>query len=261
MADPTRSSSFRPGDWPPPDIDSRLAILEQRMAEAGYPVKIVPKTGRYRSAEEQARIYAKGRTTMGSGRPTPDRPFGGTVTQKSGKPGEESLHQLGNAADYIFTGGRENWQLLGQTAKELGLEWGGDWKDPYDPGHVQQVARGVLNATRPARAQAAAGGVTDPASARVTEAAAPLPPPMPPPPGKPVPTPAYPLLGLPPPAPAPAPEPAPNAAPGAAAIASAATVAASAVIRFTFIREPPSVPAPPYEARGRGCSHTAAGCA
>lgn len=29
------------------------------------------------------------------------------------------------------------WQAIGHHAERLGLEWGGRWKKPYDPGHVQ----------------------------------------------------------------------------------------------------------------------------
>lgn len=29
------------------------------------------------------------------------------------------------------------WQLIGHHAEAVGLEWGGRWKKPYDPGHVQ----------------------------------------------------------------------------------------------------------------------------
>lgn len=29
------------------------------------------------------------------------------------------------------------WREIGHTAESLGLEWGGRWKKPYDPGHVQ----------------------------------------------------------------------------------------------------------------------------
>lgn len=29
------------------------------------------------------------------------------------------------------------WQAIGHHAEALGLEWGGRWKKPYDPGHVQ----------------------------------------------------------------------------------------------------------------------------
>src|SRR5262245_18668914 len=124
-------STWRPGDWPPDDLDARLAILQERMAAAGYPVRVVSKK---RSAAQQRRLYAQGRSAPGP-----------IVTEKSGEPGEESRHQLGMAADFAFTTkGRENWQLLGQTAKELGLEWGGDWKTLVDRPHVQMPMRAVF---------------------------------------------------------------------------------------------------------------------
>jgi diguanylate cyclase (GGDEF)-like protein len=125
------------------------------MAAAGYPVRL---RSRVRSAEEQQRLYQIGRR---------GRRGEGIVTEKSGVPGDESLHQLGRAADYGFTG-PENWDLFEREAKQLGLEWGGDWKIPYDPYHVQQVERGVLNARRPFPQGGRAGGWTDPASVRIT---------------------------------------------------------------------------------------------
>lgn len=29
------------------------------------------------------------------------------------------------------------WQVIGEVAESLGLEWGGRWRKPHDPGHVQ----------------------------------------------------------------------------------------------------------------------------
>lgn len=29
------------------------------------------------------------------------------------------------------------WAVIGELAERLGLEWGGRWKKPHDPGHVQ----------------------------------------------------------------------------------------------------------------------------
>ncbi len=35
----------------------------------------------------------------------------------------------------------EGWQAIGHHAEAVGLEWGGRWKKPYDPGHVQVPRR------------------------------------------------------------------------------------------------------------------------
>ena len=29
------------------------------------------------------------------------------------------------------------WQLIGFHGKRFGFRWGGDWKDPFDPGHLE----------------------------------------------------------------------------------------------------------------------------
>lgn len=31
------------------------------------------------------------------------------------------------------------WQVIGEEAEKLGLRWGGRWKVPHDPGHVEWV--------------------------------------------------------------------------------------------------------------------------
>jgi len=104
------------------------------MAALGHP--IVKVSGR-RTKEQQETLYAQGRTT---GKP------GAIITQKSGAPGDESLHQLGRATDFAFVDPKTGqpsydpkhpWSTLGRMAKLHGLEWGGDWTSPYDPGHIQ----------------------------------------------------------------------------------------------------------------------------
>lgn len=32
------------------------------------------------------------------------------------------------------------WAVIGEIAESLGLRWGGRWKSPHDPGHVEWVA-------------------------------------------------------------------------------------------------------------------------
>src|SRR5262245_61906252 len=148
--------SWQVGDWPPSSLDERLQILQERMAAAGYPVRVVSKR---RTADQQRRLYAQGRRTPGA-----------IITELSGEPGQESRHQLGMAADFAFTThGRENWQLLGQEARNLGLEWGGDWTSLVDKPHVQLPKHAFP------RGGQAPGGFTDPQSVRVSN-----PPPPPP---------------------------------------------------------------------------------
>ncbi|MEI6481031.1 MAG: M15 family metallopeptidase [Candidatus Saccharibacteria bacterium] len=40
--------------------------------------------------------------------------------------------------DTVTPGAKDAWAQLGAAAEALGLEWGGRWTKPYDPGHCQQ---------------------------------------------------------------------------------------------------------------------------
>ncbi len=110
-----------------PDLtfQERVDRVRQRMAQLGYPVAV---TSGLRSAEEQARLFAQGRSTAGP-----------IVTNAP-----HSLHQEGRAADLAFVvdgkpsyGENLPWDVLGKVAKEEGLEWGGDFKSLRDRPHVQ----------------------------------------------------------------------------------------------------------------------------
>lgn len=101
--------------------------LVSRMKAAGFPIRV---TSTYRSSEEQAMLYAQGRTMPGN-----------IVTNaKAG----ESFHNYGVAFDVVF---REQgyeasdamWKNLGSVGKALGLEWGGDWKNPDRPHFSQKL--------------------------------------------------------------------------------------------------------------------------
>ena len=62
--------------------------------------------------------------------------------------GGQSMHNFGIAADVcLFVDGKDIWtpsegptsiyKPVAALAHKLGLVWGGDWRSPYDPGHVQ----------------------------------------------------------------------------------------------------------------------------
>lgn len=100
-------------------FEERLAKVTKRMTDEGRPMKVV---SRHRTREQQAALYAQGRTAPGY-----------IVTDASGEPGRESHHQTGTAADSFFPN-RKLYDRYGAIAKEEGLTWGGDWrKDPKDP--------------------------------------------------------------------------------------------------------------------------------
>ncbi|MCP5535396.1 MAG: M15 family metallopeptidase [Akkermansiaceae bacterium] len=126
----------------PTEFDSRseknlatLAPNAQRKArewlrmcqEAGIYVKIICGT---RSYEEQAALYAKGRTEPGK-----------KVT--NARPGY-SWHNFGVAWDFVVFDeqGQPQWDSplmdrCGKIGKEIGLEWGGTWKRFVDKAHLQ----------------------------------------------------------------------------------------------------------------------------
>lgn len=96
-----------------------------------------------RTPEQQAKLYASGRTTKGPWKTDAD----GTKVL--------SRHQAGLAVDLTFVDGRgrpipkpstDLWKVLGRIAKEEGLVWGGDWKE-RDYGHVQ-LGEGLIRGQR-----------------------------------------------------------------------------------------------------------------
>lgn len=103
------------------------------MASLGFPMKVVQAV---RTVEEQARLYAQGRTTPGK-----------IVTNADGLT-HKSRHQVaadgyGHAVDCAFlnAGGgviwEGPWRLYGEMGKALGLVWGGDFHALVDRPHLE----------------------------------------------------------------------------------------------------------------------------
>lgn len=131
-----------------PEYQSKEDALIKAMAATGHPIM---KVGGDRTADQQAKLYQQGRGKPGS-----------IVTDKSGAPGDESRHQVGMAGDFAFVGpdGKPDysptqpWATLGRMAKVQGLEWGGDFKDLNDRGHVQLPVKAQAPGQTPAPAPA-----------------------------------------------------------------------------------------------------------
>lgn len=105
-------------------VEKVLKIL-RAMEALGFPMMV---TAGVRSAEEQTRLYAKGRTAPG-----PVVTYLDGVKKKSNHQAKED--GFGHAVDCVFVvDGRPSWDLklpwhaYGAAAKALGLKWGGDWK-------------------------------------------------------------------------------------------------------------------------------------
>lgn len=117
-----------------------IQLLEQRMAEAQLHFYLFQGL---RTFEEQAELYAQGRTAIGK-----------VVT--NAKPGQ-SWHNYGLACDFVADGmpnkpntqwswdtkidlnadGHNDWQQFGEITEGLNLIWGGSWRKFPDLPHVE----------------------------------------------------------------------------------------------------------------------------
>jgi peptidoglycan LD-endopeptidase CwlK len=104
-----------------------------------------------RQPEEQARLYALGRTVDNPDGKSAEKPLGNIVT--NGQPWS-SWHNYGLAVDIVFKNEKgwtwdktfDQWEDLGKVGEMFGLEWGGRWKFKDLPhfqnrGHIQGVGQ------------------------------------------------------------------------------------------------------------------------
>ena len=126
-----------------PRTREKAVAFQIACREAGVPVLIYQTL---RDKEFQDQLYAQGRTTPGK-----------IVTNAKGG---NSFHEYGVAFDFVpLVDGVPAWkddkryQLCGQIGKQLGLEWGGDFKSIKDMPHMQDTAGFTI-------AEYAAGKVT-----------------------------------------------------------------------------------------------------
>jgi peptidoglycan LD-endopeptidase CwlK len=119
-----------------PIVAENRDLLIQRAANKGIKIVI---TDDFRSAEEQDRLYARGRTEEGS-----------IVTHVEGG---ESYHNYGLAIDFTLQlddgtvvwdlkrdgnkNGKSDWMEVVEIAKSQGFEWGGDWAGFKDYPHLE----------------------------------------------------------------------------------------------------------------------------
>ena len=108
-----------------PQVRPIARALVQKAAAAGISIRVISGL---RSYEEQAALYAQGRTAPGK-----------KVT--NARPGY-SNHNFGIAFDVgVFEGSRylpesPKYKAVGALGMDLGLEWGGNWKKVDEP-HFQ----------------------------------------------------------------------------------------------------------------------------
>lgn len=113
------------------------ALIERAIAFAAQRgVRLVPVQG-HRTEDEQAALYAQGRTAPGS------------IVTNAG-PGQ-SLHNYGVAVDLVpadlintpnWSPESPLWNVVGEAATAAGLEWGGNWNGFVDRPHVQMPVQG-----------------------------------------------------------------------------------------------------------------------
>lgn len=115
-----------------PNAQRKAREWLRKCREAGINVKVICGTRTY---DEQAELYAKGRTKPGK-----------KVTKA--RPGY-SWHNFGVAWDFVVFDekGQPLWDSplmdrCGRIGEEIGLEWGGSWKRLVDKPHLQ-LAMGI----------------------------------------------------------------------------------------------------------------------
>ncbi|MFJ5714545.1 M15 family metallopeptidase [Neobacillus sp. NPDC093127] len=137
-----------------PIVKERTKQLVQQAADKGIVIVI---TDGFRSADDQNRLYEKGRSAEGS-----------IVTYAKGG---ESYHNFGLAIDFALKtpsgnviwdmeydgnkNGKADWTEVVSLAKALGFEWGGDWAKFKDYPHLQMnfglTIADLQNGERPAK--------------------------------------------------------------------------------------------------------------
>lgn len=124
-----------------PPLLRKIELLQEACSKRGVDYWAISG---YRSWEEQDALYALGRTKPNVDA-TEEKPMGGKVTNARGG---QSYHNLSIAVDLCpdkdldRAGLQPDWnpeafELLGEEAKALGLEWGGSWTSFKDYPHVQ----------------------------------------------------------------------------------------------------------------------------
>lgn len=122
-----------------PVVREKAMRFEEGCAKRGVNVLIYCT---YRSGDEQDALYALGRTVKSHVGPwTAERPLGKTVTKARAG---QSFHQFRCAFDAVpLIGGKPGWNadreygIMGQVAKECGLDWSWLWKKNKEKAHFQ----------------------------------------------------------------------------------------------------------------------------
>jgi len=114
-----------------------------RLTERGVPVMIVDTL---RTVEEHRANLAKGTSSIALSFHLP-RHMRAPILYPPGHPARDTsdamdvcpfLHYDLHGPDKLqWDASDPAWLVVGEVAEALGLEWGGRWRKPVDPGHVQ----------------------------------------------------------------------------------------------------------------------------
>lgn len=105
-------------------------------------------TDTLRTVEEQEAFLAAGTSGTRLSRHLPRRLRWPLVTPPAPKDAEKadamdlvpySVYQLHGPDKAQWDTKDPAWGIIGEEAEKLGLRWGGRWRDPFDPGHVELV--------------------------------------------------------------------------------------------------------------------------
>lgn len=119
-----------------PDLRAKCREFLARCAAAGLAVRVLYT---YRSAAEQDKLYAQGRTAPGR-RVTNLR--GGASKHNAtldGKPAARAFDFgcFTPGGKYVADGSDPLYTKAGEIGESLGLVWGGRWVSPFDPSHLE----------------------------------------------------------------------------------------------------------------------------
>lgn len=109
--------------------------LEQ-CADAGLNVKILMT---YRTPYEQDEIYALGRTKPGKIVTSLKGRNSRHCFTIDGKPAAKAFDFgiFSSSGSYITDGSDHRYLEAGEIGEDMGLTWGGRWKKPFDPSHLE----------------------------------------------------------------------------------------------------------------------------
>lgn len=118
-----------------PDLQTKCREFLLKCKLAGLDVKI---THTWRSPEYQNELYAQGRTTPGKIVTGLRGSMSKHCFMLNGKPAAKAFDfGVFDKGTYITNGEDKRYLQAGEIGEALGLGWGGRWKVPHDPSHLE----------------------------------------------------------------------------------------------------------------------------